>query len=50
MEVVFEEVAEKETKATFKQKFAVAEECSKLKKYGPMKNMDRLEKELMNLG
>ena len=49
VEVVFEESAENETTVIFKQKFATAEECSKLKKYVPEKNeqnMDKLEGEL----
>ena len=52
VEVVFEEIAENETKVTFKQKFKTVEECSKLRKYVPEKNeenMDRLEDELKKM-
>jgi len=49
VEAVFEELAENETRVTFKQKFKTAEECSKIKAFVPEKNeenMDRLEQEL----
>jgi uncharacterized protein YndB with AHSA1/START domain len=49
VEVVFDAIAENQTKVTFKQKFETAEECNKLRKYVPGKNeenMDRLETEL----
>jgi uncharacterized protein YndB with AHSA1/START domain len=52
VEVVFEEIAENETKVIFKQKFKTAEECNKLKQYVPEKNeenMDRLEDELKKM-
>lgn len=52
VEVTFDEVAENQTKVTFKQKFATAEACSKLRKFVPEKNeenMDRLEKELKSM-
>jgi uncharacterized protein YndB with AHSA1/START domain len=53
VEVVFEEIAENETRVTFKQKFGTAEECTKLRKFVPEKNeenMDRLENELKKMG
>lgn len=49
VEVLFDEIAENETRVTFKQKFATAEECAKLRKFVPEKNeenMNRLEIEL----
>lgn len=52
VEVTFDEVAENQTKVTFKQKFATAEACSKLRKFVPEKNeenMDRLVKELKSM-
>ncbi len=52
VEVAFEEIAENETRVTFKQKFATAEECTKLRKFVPQKNeenMDRLENELKKM-
>lgn len=52
VEVVFEEIAENETKVIFKQKFKTADECNKLKPYVPEKNeenMDRLEDELKKM-
>lgn len=52
VEVVFDEIAENETRVTFKQKFGTAEECAKLRKYVPDKNeenMDKLEDELRTM-
>jgi uncharacterized protein YndB with AHSA1/START domain len=52
VEVVFEEIAENETKVTFKQKFKTVEECNKIKTFAPEKNeenMDRLEDELKKM-
>jgi uncharacterized protein YndB with AHSA1/START domain len=52
VEVVFDEIAEDQTRVTFKQKFGTTEECSKLRKFVPEKNeenMDRLEQELKNM-
>jgi uncharacterized protein YndB with AHSA1/START domain len=52
VEVIFDEVSERETKVIFKQKFATVEECDKLRKFVPEKNeenMDRLEKELARM-
>ena len=52
VEVVFEVVAEDQTRVTFKQKFGTAEECNKLRKFVPDKNeenMDRLEQELRKM-
>ena len=52
VQVVFDEIAENETKVTFKQKFGTAEECGKLRKFVPEKNeenMDRLEGELKKM-
>ena len=49
VQVTFDEISESETKVTFKQKFATAEECEKLRKHVPEKNeenMNRLEREL----
>ena len=53
VEVVFDAIAENETKVTFKQKFETPEECNKLRKYVPEKNeenMDKLDEELMKNG
>jgi uncharacterized protein YndB with AHSA1/START domain len=52
VEVIFEEISENESRVTFKQKFATAEECSKLRKFVPEKNeenMDRLAQELKKM-
>lgn len=52
VEVDFEAISDKETKVTFKLKFASEEECSKLRKFVPEKNeenMDRLENELRKM-
>jgi uncharacterized protein YndB with AHSA1/START domain len=52
VEVVFEEIAENETRVTFKQKFKTAEECNKIKPFVLEKNeenMDRLEDELKKM-
>ena len=52
VEVVFDETGPDETRVTFKQKFATAEECSKVKKFAADKNeenMDRLEGELARM-
>jgi uncharacterized protein YndB with AHSA1/START domain len=52
VEVRFEEVSPSTTRLTFKQKFATAEECSKLRKYVPEKNeenMDKLAEELTRM-
>jgi uncharacterized protein YndB with AHSA1/START domain len=52
VEVNFEEVSEKVTRVTFKQKFATPEECEKLRKFVPEKNeenMDRLEEQLKRM-
>lgn len=52
VEVVFEKITDSQTNVIFKQKFATAEECSKLRKYVPEKNeenMDRLENELKKM-
>jgi len=52
VEVFFEEIAENETKITFKQKFKTVEECNKIKTFAPEKNeenMDRLEDELKKM-
>ena len=49
VEVIFEELAENETRITFKQKFKTVEECDKIKAFTVGKNdenMDKLEKEL----
>ena len=46
------EINEYQTRVTFKQKFATAEECVKLRKFVPEKNeenMDRLENELKEM-
>lgn len=50
--VMFEEISERETKVTFKQKFTTVDECEKIRKHVPEKNeenMDRLERELQNM-
>ena len=52
VEVVFEEIAENETKVIFKQKFETVEECNKIKRFTVGKNeenMDRLENELKKM-
>ncbi|RRB04769.1 SRPBCC family protein [Larkinella rosea] len=52
VEVLFDEIAEKETRVTFKQQFETEEECNKLRKFVPEKNeenMDRLENELAKM-
>jgi uncharacterized protein YndB with AHSA1/START domain len=52
VEVIFEALAENETKVIFKQKFKTVEECNKLRPFVPEKNeenMDRLEKELRKM-
>jgi uncharacterized protein YndB with AHSA1/START domain len=52
VEVIFDAIAENETRVTFKQKFETVEECNKLRKYVPEKNeenMDRLENELKKM-
>jgi uncharacterized protein YndB with AHSA1/START domain len=52
VEVNFEAISENETKVIFKQKFATAEECNKLRPYVPEKNeenMDKLEEELRKM-
>lgn len=49
VEVIFEEIAENETRVIFKQKFKTAEECNKLRPFVPEKNeenMDKLGEEL----
>jgi uncharacterized protein YndB with AHSA1/START domain len=52
VEVLFDAITENKTKVIFKQKFATAEECNKLRKFVPEKNeenMDRLEIELKKM-
>ena len=52
VEATFDELGKEETKVTFKQKFATAEECEKLRKFVPEKNeenMDRLNAELQKM-
>jgi uncharacterized protein YndB with AHSA1/START domain len=52
VEVIFEKLADDQTRVTFKQKFVTAKECSKLRKYVPEKNeenMDRLEEVLSKM-
>ena len=52
VEVRFETIEDSKTLVTFKQKFATAEECSKLRKFVPEKNeenMDKLEAELKKM-
>jgi len=52
VEVIFDEIGHNESRIIFRQKFATAEECSKLRKFVPEKNeenMDRLEDELKKM-
>lgn len=44
VEVQFEELGVTETKVTFKQKFATAEECEKIRKYTVGKNDENFDK------
>src|SRR6187455_998486 len=52
VEAVFDQIAEDQTRVTFKQKFGSAEECNKIRKFASEKNeenMDRLEEELKKM-
>lgn len=52
VEVVFEKLADDQTRVIFKQKFTTPDECNKLRKFVPEKNeenMDRLEQELSKM-